>query len=210
MCSLNETEKLQQQTWNFKFKHPTVQKHFQQYWQEFSSPLCCQRHGMHVHYLTPLKRVYSQLCLYSSHVNQPPFHALNCYSSTVAEGISPSSLLTWSVHPFSHFYREKTIVFLYKKILLKQLSPELFLKLTMKPRSKGVHMVYNNPLWVWMTEFCQKRILTAKLQCPYTGRLEESCCFSKTSHIILKTLNPWSLVQSGSSPVWGHDWESFK
>lgn len=117
MCRLNETEKLQQQTWNFKFKHPMVQKHFQQYWQEFSSPLCCQRHGMHVHYLTPLKRVYSQLCLYSSHVNQPPFYALNCYSSTVAEGISPTSLLTWSVHPFSHFYREKTIVFLYKKIL---------------------------------------------------------------------------------------------
>lgn len=35
----------------------------------------------------------------------------------------------------------------------------------------------------------------------------KSCCFTKRSHIIMKTLSPWSLFQWGGSPVWGHDWE---
>lgn len=34
---------------------------------------------------------------------------------------------------------------------------------------------------------------------------EQSCCFTKTSHIILKTLSPWSLFQWGGSPLWGHE-----
>lgn len=138
MCSLNETEKLQQQTWNFKFKHPMLQKHFQQYWQEFSSPLCSQRHGMHVHSLTPLKGVYSQLSLYSNCVNQPPFYALIFYSSTVAESILLLSLLTWSIHPCyfpTSKLKKPTICIVCIGTL------ELFLKLTVKLCSKGVRMV---------------------------------------------------------------------
>lgn len=83
----------------FQIQTPQGKKQFQQYWQEFSSPLRCQRCGVHVLPLTPLKGVCSQLGLYSSHMNQSPFYALNFYSSTVAERILPSSLLTWSVHP---------------------------------------------------------------------------------------------------------------
>lgn len=42
------------------------------------------------------------------------------------------------------------------------------------------------------------------------GGLEESCRFVITSHIILKTLNPWSLFQSRGPPAWGHDWAEFQ
>lgn len=151
MCSLNETGKLQQQTWNFKFEHPRVQKHFQQYWGEFSSSLHCQRHGVHVHSLTLLKGVYSQLCLYSSHRNQP-FYTLNFYSWRAAECILPSSLLTWSVHP-CYFPTSKPKNPTICIVCIG--TPGLFLKLAMKLCSKGVCMVYNNPVGMWTSEFCQ-------------------------------------------------------
>ena len=65
---------------------------------------------MHVHYLTPLKGVYSQPCLYSRCVNQSPFYSLDFYGPTIVESIFPSSLLTYCVHPcviFTLFYTGK-------------------------------------------------------------------------------------------------------
>lgn len=108
---------------------------------------------MHIHYLTSLKGVYSQPCHYSSCVNQPPFYSFDFYSSTIVKSISPYSLLTVSIHVlFSHPSTQgKNITYIICTGI-----PDLFLKWTMKLFTKGVCMVYNNLLWMWITLFCQK------------------------------------------------------
>lgn len=160
------------------------------------------------HYLTPLKGVYSQPCLYSRCVNQPPFYSLDFYSSTIVESIFPSSLLTYCVHPcviFTIFYTGK-----------KPWNVSFLL---------AFQICFSSGQWnslqkvaVWFTIICcgcelyysAKKHSHCKTAVSIHGGLEESCRFIITSHIILKTLNPWSLFQSRGPPAWGHDWAEFQ
>lgn len=62
---------------------------------------------------------------------------------------------------------------------------------------------------------CELHYSAKKHSCSKTavsihGRLEETCCFTRTSHITLKALNPWSLFQWWGPPAWGHDWAEFQ
>jgi len=101
-------------------------------------------------------------------MSQPSFCSLDFYSPTIVESISPSSHGTYSIHPcaiFTLFYKGKEHEItesqngLSWKCIVCIGIPDLFLKWTMKLFTKGVCMVYNNLLWMWITLFCQKTFL---------------------------------------------------
>lgn len=164
---------------------------------------------MHVHYLTSLNWVYSQPCLYSSCVNQPPFYSLDFYSSTAVESIFPSSFLTVSISVlFSHF---SICICIYKTWNV----PFVFV----------FQICFSSGQWnssqkvsVWFTiiycgcelHYSAKKPSHCETAVSIHGRLEKSCCFTIIFHIILKTLNPWSLFQWWGPPAWGHDWAEFQ
>lgn len=75
--------------------------------------------------------------------------------------------------------------------------------------TKGVCMVYNNPLCMWITILCQKVFFLQNCSV-HTWEAGKSCCFTVMFHIIVKTLNPWNLFQWWGIPAWSHDWAEFQ